>query len=57
MTGDSSIFIMIAVMIANSIVEAAHELTFSTRAVHIVKPDRANPLTKEGRRVNDCICK
>ena len=57
LTGDSSIFRMATVMIANSIARAVHQVTFSARAKHIIKPDRASSLTKGGIRVNNCTCK
>ena len=57
MTGDSSMFRMKTVsMNSNSAMWAVHQFGFSTRALHIIMPDRASSRTKEGGRNSNCTC-
>ena len=47
-TGDSSIFTVDTVMIANSNVGAVHKLGFCAETLHIIQKDGTSSLAKEG---------
>ena len=52
-TGDSSIFMVATVMIANSNVGAVHELGFCAETLHIIQEDGTSSLAKEGIRAGN----